>query len=128
MFHDRICYGHFHCYHAIFKASWIHTVFILLSFKIHAHKQFWRILVFWPIGFWFKNRNGILLPKLFWPTVRKNCSSDREKLEFANFLRSLEQFVQTVKGQMGTHIIASHIIAKSGKEMAGNFLTFPACF
>ena len=38
-------------------------------------------------------RNGILLPKLFWPTVRKNCSSDREKLlkfeaegwEFAKF-------------------------------------------
>ena len=24
--------------------------------------------------------NGILLPKLFWPTLRKNCSSDREKL------------------------------------------------
>ena len=24
--------------------------------------------------------NGILLPKLFWPTVRKNCSTDREKL------------------------------------------------
>ena len=23
---------------------------------------------------------GILLPKLFWPTVRKNCSSHREKL------------------------------------------------
>ena len=38
---------------------------------------------------------GILLPKLFWPTVRKNCSSDREKLlkfetegrEFAKVLR-----------------------------------------
>ena len=52
-------------------------------------------------------RNGILLPKLFWPTVRKNCSSDREKLlkfeaegrEFAKILRSLEQFIQTVKGQ-----------------------------
>ena len=42
--------------------------------------------------------NGILLPKLIWPSVRKNgtrknCSSDREKLlkfeaegwEFANF-------------------------------------------
>ena len=50
--------------------------------------------------------NGILLPKLFLPTVRKNCSSDREKLlkfkagrEFAKFLRSLEQFIQTVKGQ-----------------------------
>ena len=50
---------------------------------------------------------GILLPKLFWPTVTKNCSSDREKLlkfeaegrEFAKFLRSLEQFIQTVKGQ-----------------------------
>ena len=40
------------------------------------------------------NNNGILLPKLFWPTVRKNCSSDQEKLwkfeaegrEIANFL------------------------------------------
>ena len=25
--------------------------------------------------------NGILLPKLFWPTVRKNCSRDQEKFE-----------------------------------------------
>ena len=41
--------------------------------------------------------NGILLPKLFWPTVRKKCSTDREKdlkfeaegQEFANILRSL---------------------------------------
>ena len=37
----------------------------------------------------------------------QNCSSDRENLlkfetegrEFANFLRSLEQFIQTMKGQ-----------------------------
>jgi hypothetical protein len=37
----------------------------------------------------------------------KNCSSDQKKLlkfeaegqEFANFLRSLKQFIQTVKGQ-----------------------------
>ena len=51
--------------------------------------------------------NGILLPKLFWPTVRKNCSSDREFFlkfevegwEFAKNLRTLEQFIQTVKGQ-----------------------------
>ena len=51
--------------------------------------------------------NGIFLPKLFGPTVRKNCSSDREKLlkfeaegrEFEKILRSLEQFIQTVKGQ-----------------------------
>ena len=50
-----------------------------------------------------KRKNGILLPKLFWPTVRKKCSSDRKKLlkfeaegqEFAKFLRSLEQFSQT---------------------------------
>ena len=59
---------------------------------------------------WNRNwpkKNGILLPKLFWPTVRKKCSSDWEKLlifeaegrEFAKFLRSLEQFIQTVKGQ-----------------------------
>ena len=39
--------------------------------------------------------------------MRKNCSSDREKLlkveaegrEFAKMLRSPEQFIQTVKGQ-----------------------------
>ena len=50
---------------------------------------------------------GILLPKLFWPTVGKNCSSDRENLlkfeaegwEFAKILRSLEQVIHTVKSQ-----------------------------
>ena len=39
--------------------------------------------------------------------MRKNCSIDREKLlkfeaegrEFAKFLRSREQFIQTMKGQ-----------------------------
>ena len=49
----------------------------------------------------------IFLPKLFWSTERKNCSSDLEKLlkfktegrEFSKILRSLEQFIQTVKGQ-----------------------------
>ena len=48
-----------------------------------------------------------MLPKLFWPTVRKSCSSDREKLlkfeaegqEFTKNLRSLEQFKSMVKGQ-----------------------------
>ena len=51
--------------------------------------------------------NGILLPKLFWPTVRKNCSRGRGKhlkfeaegREFAKILRPLEQFIQTMKGQ-----------------------------
>ena len=49
---------------------------------------------------------GILLPKLFWATVWKNCSSDREKLlkfeaegrECAKLLRLQEQFIQTVIG------------------------------
>ena len=32
------------------------------------------------IGLYLFYFYGILLPKLFWPTARKNCSSDREKL------------------------------------------------
>ena len=48
-----------------------------------------------------------LFPKLFWATVRKICSDDWEKLsrfeaesrEFAIFLRSLEQFIPTLKVQ-----------------------------
>ena len=50
---------------------------------------------------------GILFTKLFWLTVRKLWSSNQERLlkfkaegqEFAKSLRSLDQFVQTVKGQ-----------------------------
>ena len=47
----------------------------------------------------------VLLPKLFWPSVKKKYSSDREKLlkfkakgrEFAKILRSLEQWkVRTI--------------------------------
>ena len=46
-------------------------------------------------------RNGILLPKLFWATVRKNCSSDREKVskfeaegrEYAKILRSVDRTI-----------------------------------
>ena len=58
-------------------------------------------------------------PKLFRLTVRKNCSSDREKLwkfeaegrEFAKFLRSQEQFIQTVKGQnnFGNRMLFYHV-------------------
>ena len=50
-------------------------------------------------------KNGILLPKLFWPTVRRKCSSDQEKLlkfeaegrEFAVYSNSerSEQFLVT---------------------------------
>ena len=59
------------------------------------------------MSFLKQRKNGILLPKLFRPTVRKNCSSDPEKLlkfqaegrEFAKILRSLEQFIQTKSEQ-----------------------------
>ena len=43
--------------------------------------------------------DGILIPKWFWPTVRINLKFDAEGQEFAKFLRSLEQFIQTVKAQ-----------------------------
>ena len=50
----------------------------------------------------FDKNIGILLPKLFWPTVGKKCSSDREKLlkfetegrEFAKLLRIRIQIVK----------------------------------
>ena len=52
-------------------------------------------------------RNGILLPNCSDLPWEKKCSSDREKLlkfeaegrEFTKNLRSLQQFIQTVKGQ-----------------------------
>ena len=54
--------------------------------------------------------NGILLPKLFWPTMRKNCSCDQEFVlkfeaegrEFSKFLRSLEQFIQSIVASTNT--------------------------
>ena len=61
---------------------------------------------------------GILIPKLFWP---KNC--DREILlkieaegrEFAKFFRSLEKFIQTVKGQKNAFLICSCSFLMSNK-------------
>ena len=45
--------------------------------------------------------------KLFWPIVGKNCFSDQEKYlkfeadeqKYVKSMRSLEQFIETVKGQ-----------------------------
>ena len=68
--------------------------------------------------------------------MRKNCSSDREKLlkfeaesgEFSKFLRPLEQFIQTVKGQNNffnlfqevSHIIKNRTIRiQIGKKIFG---------
>ena len=42
---------------------------------------------FWDMEIIGNRRKRVMLPKLFLPTVRKNCSSDQE------------QFVQTVKGR-----------------------------
>ena len=45
-------------------------------------------------------KNLILLPKLFWPTMRKNCSSDRENLlKFEAEGREFQQWkVRTIVG------------------------------
>ena len=46
--------------------------------------------------------NGTLFPKLFWPTMRKNCSSVLEKLlkfEAEGQEFELNQYIQTLKGQ-----------------------------
>ena len=58
-------------------------------------------------------KNGIFLPKLFLLTVRKKYSNDREKRlkletearEFAKFLRSLEQFILTVRTIFGNRML-----------------------
>ena len=49
-------------------------------------------------------KEALCYQKLFWTSaVVTNCSSDREQTfegrEFSKFLRSLEQFIQTEKGQ-----------------------------
>ena len=66
------------------------------------------ILFIFISSFPVKKWHGNLLPKLFWPTVRKNCSSDQEKLwiffeitkgraaDFAYISESLEHFFLTV--------------------------------
>ena len=98
----------------------IKTKFTLTVYLVKAHHhwgEMWHVkflylsligkLFFSTRGFATQWGNGILLSKLFWPTVRKKCSIDLEKLlkfkaegpEFAKILRSLEQFLQTVKGQ-----------------------------
>ena len=55
------------------------------------------------------NKDTQMVPKSFLPAVRKKCSSDREKLlkfeaegrewRICKFLRSLDYFIKTVKGQ-----------------------------
>ena len=111
-----------------FRPSWPYSLvpytfhtYLMQEFQIIARNGFynsvpartarWSSSAFFPLFCLSKKTHhrisGIFLSKLFWPTVKKNCSSDREKLlkfeaegrEFAKFLRSLEQLIQTVKCQ-----------------------------
>ena len=92
------------------EISTLHPNTITLCYILYCRDLFFAELNASPIldSFYllFRNfsvKNGILLPKLFWPTVRKNCSNDREQFlkfeaegrEFAKFLRSIEQFLVT---------------------------------
>ena len=69
----------------LYLVSKNHSIFSLFSNINHLGCLTWKNV---------RNNHGILLPKLFWPTVSKKCSSDREKplkfeaegREFANFL------------------------------------------
>ena len=81
------------------------------AFYFFENGNFLRQIVTYLIPTHESNANlltiGILLPKLLTHTVREKCSRDRGKLlkfetegrDFANFLQSLEQFIQTMKGQ-----------------------------
>ena len=60
--------------------SWPLSVQSIFSFPSLWFSQ-WFYKVDWDCWKLFSvTINGILLPKLFWPTVRKNCSSDWEKI------------------------------------------------
>ena len=78
---------------AVSNNGWVHQIFSPICFTKFLHKPFsvWAIedenkLLAVPKKPFFLSLPVeeaiiicILLPKLFWPTVRKNCSSDREK-------------------------------------------------
>ena len=91
---------------------------ILHQMKLYHHEKFIELksstALYENRGNWAQCRNGkvnwkiefqasmfgdigLLLPKFLWPNVRKICSSHWEKL--AKSLISLEQFIQTAKGQ-----------------------------
>ena len=91
-------------------------IFLISYIKLATGIHFWVLVQMssnWGLGVYgratknYETIEMVLLPKLFWPIVRKNCSSGWEKLlifqaegqEFAKFLRSLEKFMKTVKDQ-----------------------------
>ena len=96
---------------SFFLSKWhvISMNFIIWSVKNSFERGMHNFLVGWHgwhsilINYLY-HTNGILFPKLCWPSVRKICSCgseiflkfEAEGWEFAKFLSSLEQFIQTV--------------------------------
>ena len=63
----------------ITKSHLIFYTLLILQNWVHKNSTATK-KSFWPYcEMTVPSKNGILLPKLFWPTVRKNCSSDRNK-------------------------------------------------
>ena len=99
------------CTYFFYKFVSTYLTLKLDEFQSHLMKKKWLISEEFSLEFnlwsWHSDINSILLPKLFLPTVRKKCCCDQEKplifeaegQEFAYFLRSLEQFIQTVEDQ-----------------------------
>ena len=88
--------------HSYFIISWINETHSTAPpndslEQVHIYPVFYYVLPLHSMVFCYQNCSDL----------RKNCSSDREYLlkfeaegrEFAKILRSLEQFIQTVKGQ-----------------------------
>ena len=118
----------FHCWGSLWSGFLLFikiALTVLWSIRLPCHlkatwkkKAFFKQIIFlciWHLyRFTIQKRaqkrnegNGILFPKLFWPSVRISFSCDREKLlkieaegcEFSKILRSQEQFIWTVKCQ-----------------------------
>ena len=96
---------HLNSYHEVVPISNCNLRhFFALVFQLHIAIQIKLDFYWFSICGTRPITNVNLLPKLFWPTVRKNCSSDRENLlkveaEGRKFFRSLDKFTRTVKGQ-----------------------------
>ena len=81
------------CYRFVWASRWASATLLAFSEDPKTRVQWDEILSQGA----FSKSFDIFLPKLFWPTMRKNCSCDREKLlkfetegqEFAKILQTL---------------------------------------
>ena len=93
------------CYHERFKWIFFSPVFKIAYHCLMYNTQVTSITI--PTA---RNRNGILLPKLFWPTVRKNCPWDREKRFWDHKNNLFKQWkVRTIFGNGMLVLKVSHI-------------------